>query len=41
VGGISPLGAILRGKGVKINKWDNGGAKQHQGSNNAQPQIDH
>jgi len=31
MGGISPLGAILRGKG----------AKQYKGGENAQPLIDH
>jgi len=40
VSGIAPLWAILRGKGAKKTKgrW---GAKQQNGSENAQPLIDH
>jgi len=42
VGGIEPLGAILRGKGEKKQRGDSG-AKQHKGGKNAQPLpvIDH
>jgi len=36
VGGITPLGAILRGKGAIKPKGEIGG-KQHKGGKNAQP----
>ena len=38
VGGIIPLGTILRGKGAKKPKGEIGG-KQHKGGKNAQPLI--
>jgi len=38
VGGINPLGAILRGKG-SINPKGEMGVKQHKGGKNAQPLI--
>jgi len=38
VGRITPLGAILRGKGAIKPKGEIGG-KQHKGSKNAQPLI--
>jgi len=40
MGGITPLGAILRGIGMKIPKWDCGGKTTQKGKN-AQPLIDH
>jgi len=39
VGGITHLGAILRGKGAIKPKGEIGG-KQHKGGKNAQPLID-
>jgi len=40
MGGIAPLGAILKSKGEK-NKGGERGAKKHKGDENAQPLIDH
>ena len=41
VGGIAPLGAILRMVSGRNKQRGRQGAKQHQGGQNAQPLIDH